>query len=387
MSYYFFMCLALFVSAFSILLFTYTQVDLSLTLSQQSFFRDVQTIFQEIGFYNRPVAALWYGLNLFGMIGVWFGIYAGVRNNVLHVKQILLLVLFQIGVLFLSYPAAFSYDIFNYIFTAKTVLLYKLNPYEVLPLWLEGIDPMLSFMRWTHLPSAYAPLWIILTIPFYALSGNILILSLFSFKLLPIIAYSICCLLCYQIALQWKSTERSGLTSLVLFAFNPVIVIESLVSAHNDIVMMLFALAALYFVQRRFMLASVVMWSVSVAIKLMTFPLGIQYFIGWGRKRSLILLVAGLVLVLLRREFLPWYIIWIIPFSVLIWQSTWLQVGIIGLSIGLLLRYLPVIYTGTYNLEVRQMQDSLTFFIPVLFLLFYGIFFFVKRRKQGIISV
>ena len=51
--------------------------------------------------------------------------------------------------------------------------LYIIKLYSVIPLDFTGFDPWIMFMRWTHLPSAYTPLWISLTIPLYLLSFGV----------------------------------------------------------------------------------------------------------------------------------------------------------------------------------------------------------------------
>jgi len=43
-----------------LLLFSYTQVDLSLTLSRVSIYQTVEKIFQHVGYYQRPLAASLY---------------------------------------------------------------------------------------------------------------------------------------------------------------------------------------------------------------------------------------------------------------------------------------------------------------------------------------
>jgi hypothetical protein len=244
---------------------------------------------------------------------------------------------------------------------------------------------MLSFMRWTHLPSAYTPLWIGLTLPFFLLSGNILILALFTLKLLPLLAYGAGCYFLYQI--QKLQHPDNRLLSLSLFAFNPLIIVESLVSAHNDTVMMAFALAAFYFSLKHSNILSFLFWSFSVATKLMTFPLGLLYLLGWSKRAAVVLLAIGLGIVLSRREFLPWYAVWVIPFSALIVEVRWLQYSIAGLSLGLLLRYLPVLYTGTYTSQGRLFQDTVTIFFPISFLVIFSLYNFVKRQKKSIISI
>ena len=149
-------------------LYSYTQVDLSLTLSSSGLLQTIQKAFQYIGFYARPLSTTLYSL----IVVFWFGLYAWslglAAKGKLTIPDVWKIVGLVTLLLVFSYPA-FSYDLFNYVFTAKTVLVYHKNPYEIIPLQFAGIDPLVSIMRWTHLPSAYTPLWITLTLPAYLL--------------------------------------------------------------------------------------------------------------------------------------------------------------------------------------------------------------------------
>src|SRR3989344_4794700 len=104
--------------AVALFLFSFTQVDLSLTLSSSSIAQTVQKSFQFVGYYQRPWATVWY----IGILAGYFALYAGVLHAAAR-KQISAnslwgAVAITTLVLVFSYPA-FSYDMFNYMFTAK----------------------------------------------------------------------------------------------------------------------------------------------------------------------------------------------------------------------------------------------------------------------------
>ncbi len=343
----------------SLLFFSYTQVDLNLTLSQQSIAKDIQSVFQHVGFYQRPIATVWFLGNVLGLCIQFFLLLYAVYNNKINRKQLYIIIGITTFVVFFSFPAAFSYDIFNYIFTAKTVVLYKTNPYAMTPLHFQGIDSMLSFMRWTHLPSAYPPLWIILTIPLYLFSFNSLLLSLFTIKMIAVSSYIVSIHVINSILMI--KDKKHALLGTVLFALNPLIIIECVVSGHNDIVMMMFALLSYHFYLLHKKYTALFFLALSVAIKLMTFPLIFLLFIGWKRWLAVGALLTGLGAVLLRREFLPWYFVWIIPFSSLIPNARVLQIIIFFVSVGLVLSYSPLLYIGTYTARGLSIQQSLIY--------------------------
>lgn len=353
----------LFLASVGLLLFSFTQIDLSLTLSDKSLIQSVQRNFQYVGFYQRPLATALYCFLLTLLTAIYLGIMRLSQTKILKEKHVWIGISVLVGILFFSFPAAFSYDIFNYIFTAKTILIYGKNPYIIKPMDLQGIDSMLSFMRWTHLPSAYTPLWIGLTLFPFLLSFGTLLLATWMMKLVPIASY-VMCVWCIGRILK-KTHPKHTLLGMTAFAFNPLIIIEVLVSAHNDIVMMAFALGAYLLSLQKKRLASFFVFSLSVAAKFITIFLVPLFVFKWSAKKALVLQLIALVVVLLRREFLPWYFIWIIPFVVLIPDMWSLFPITVGVSVGLLLRYAPVFYFGHYNDPVPYIQN-LSLFIPIM---------------------
>lgn len=316
-------------------LFSYTQVDLNLTLSQVSVWQGIQKAFQHIGFYQRPLAAAIYVGILVLLFTVYYVLLARVRKGLVNIHSVWKLILIVTGILVLSYPAAFSYDFFNYLFTAKTVLVYHQNPYTVLPLQFAPIDPWTNFMRWTHLSSAYTPLWIGMSLIPYVFGLGYFLTVLFAMKFFIAGFYLLACWA------LWKATK--SMLALAVFALNPLILVESLVSGHNDIVMVAFVLLAILFNKNWLLL------SLSVATKLMTVVLVPVFYLKKNALWMLGAMMAGLVIVLLKREFLPWYWVWIVPFVALNFNKPKIVRASSIISFGLLVSYSPFLYFGDYS--------------------------------------
>ncbi len=370
---------------FALFLYSYTQVDLNLTISRIGFFQNIQKAFQYIGFFQRPLSTVLYLTILAALFVFYFFILRSISHGMMTRKYVWGLVLGGAVILTFSYPA-FSYDIFNYMFTAKTILLYHKNPYEVIPLAFIAFDPWIYFMRWVHLPSAYTPIWILLTLPFYLFGFGLFLTTLFSFKLIAAISYLITV---WAIRKILDVVDRPhALLGMAIFAFNPLVIIESLVSAHNDIVMMAVAsLGLLLFVQKR-NVASFFLLSLSAAFKFMTvFTLPVMLAtsvwkgIDW-RKWSLIAMLAGFFLVVSQREVLPWYWLWIIPFVALLSRQTWLTILSTGVSLGLLLRYAPYLYFGDWNDPVPMIKTWVTVVPIVIAFCVFLILQVLPSRKQ-----
>lgn len=342
-----------FVSVVGLLLFlySYTQVDLALTLTQASIWQSIQKGFQYVGYFNRPLSTFFY-LVLIGLLFVKYSLFIYLTSrNLISEKHVRLLILIFTVLVVLSYPA-FSKDLFNYMFTAKTVLVYNKNPYTVVPLQFTGVDPWLSFLHWTHLPSAYTPLWILTTLPAFILGYGVFLLTMWNFKLLAAFFY---------VGTAWcigeivkKRMPGKELLSVVLFAFNPLVIIEVLVNGHNDISMMFFAMLSILVFEKGKHWISLLMLGLSAGFKTITAVLFPTAITGWNRMLALGSMVVTLMLVITQREILPWYFLWIIPFVALLPERKEIVVFASCACLGQLLRYAPYLYFGNWNTPVQM---------------------------------
>jgi hypothetical protein len=351
-------------------LYSYTQVDLSLTLSRLSIYQTIEKTFQYIGYYNRPLATTLY-LIIVAIFFVLYGVFLNaVRRQTISVKSFWWTVGIMTAILIFSYPA-FSYDMFNYMFTAKTVVLYQKNPYTVIPLQFTGVEPWLSFMHWTHLPSAYTPFWILLTIPAYILGFGYFLAIMWNIKLLVAAAYIITIIFIGKILSKLEPGKQ--FMGMVIFALNPLVIFETLVSGHNDMVMMALVMISYYLYLTKKRWASFFVLALSVAAKLMTIFMLPVFFIGWQRKIALWAMIIGFLLVATQREVLGWYVVWLVPFYALLPSLEWaLTIGT-GLSLGLLLTYAPFLYMGNYNPPVQTLKFWVAIVPVILSLCWVGV--------------
>jgi hypothetical protein len=357
-----FFCICYAIASLALFLFSYTQVDLSLTLSSVNIFQTIQKTFQYVGFYQRPIATAWYC----SILVVYFILYAillwAIKKKKISVYHVWILVIETLVILVLSYPA-FSYDLFNHMFYAKEILLYHKNPYILTPLQFTGVEPWLSFMHWTHVPSVYSPLWTIITLPAYIFGFGYFLLILWNFKILMALFYLITT---YYIArtLHVTDADNEGI-GIAFFALNPLVLIESLVSAHNDIAMMAFAVMSVYFFVVKKHVLSYLFLALSAGVKFITVFLYPSIVTGYKRWVSVTLITLGFFIVLTRREVMPWYLLWIIPYAALIPGDFVLTIASIGASLGLLLRYAPYLYFGDWNNPVPRIEFWVTL-IPLI---------------------
>ena len=367
--------------------YSFTQVDLSLTLSQVSIWQTVQKSFQEIGYFNRPLSTALFVLVLAALFAYYIYFLILAYRKKLKIKDIGIIICFTAVILAFSYNA-FSYDLFNYIFDGKIITYYHQNPYFHKALDYPN-DPMLSFMHWTHRLYPYGPFWLVLTTPLSLIGMNIFLLTFFLFKFLAAGFYLGSVYLIYKI--NKKINSGWEIFNTILFALNPLVIIESLVSAHNDIAMVFFALLGVYLYVEKNKLLGIFSIFLSAMIKIPTAVLLLPLLINalpfkkyhlnnekltWS---FVILSIVGVLYSMTKLEIQPWYFLWVIPFIALLKPNRIVLAASIGFSLGLVLRYVPYLYYGSWDgfaLPLRNALTLLCLFVP-------SIITFVWSRKKG----
>lgn len=344
----------------SITLFSYTFIDANLP--------HFNRFYSGLATSQRFITTIVFLFFVVLLALLYFLVLRWLKKKILSSHFFLKLLLFTVALLFFSYPAMLSHDIFNYITTAKVAFFYGENPYLVMPIEFIG-DPNLLFTRAANKIALYGPSWILLSaIPHFLGMGNI-VTTIFFFKLFIVMFYV------GTVWLIWKLSK--SLSSTILFALNPLVLVEVLISAHNDIVMMFFALLAFYFLKQHKIVFSIVTLIASILIKYATIALvplflfavftrtrgkkvsleSLFYISGWA-------MMAVFLLSPLREEIYPWYVIWILGFAVLVPERKFLLVLSLAFSLTTLLRYVPVFLTGSY-FGLTPLTKELVTFVPI----------------------
>jgi len=301
------------------------------------------------------------------------------------------IILITTAILTFSYNA-FSYDLFNYIFDAKIFTHYNLNPYLFKPLDFPK-DPMLSFMHWTHRTYPYGPVWLGLTIPFSFIGFNYFLPTFFLFKIL--VSASFVGTVFYMEKILNLINPKNTLFNIAFFALNPLILIEVLVSSHNDMPMMFLAILAIYLaIKNKWFLGFIIM-VLSALTKQVTALLIIPFVFFWGFtyfkkqfsiinfiKSCLLFSIIGFIYVLTKIEIQPWYFLWIFVFIPLLNFNKTVIFFVNGIIIGLLLRYLPFIYYGNWDGIVINLKLYVTLAAPILSLFVLTATNFLGKTKK-----
>ena len=375
-----------------LLLYSYTQVDLGLTLTRWSpVWQGIQRFFQHIGYFNRPLSTMYY-LGIVAAMSVFyvFFLILALKRKIAG-KNIWIIVCLVTVLLACAYNA-FSYDLFNYIFDAKIITHYHESPYYHRALDYQG-DPMLGFMHWTHRLYPYGPVWLALTVPLSFIGAQFFLLTFFLFK--AAIAASYLGTVYFLGKIAEKITPEKKDFVILFFALNPLVIIEGVVSAHNDIVMMFFALWAVFVLLEKKYLPAFLLLALSIGIKFATVFLlpvfiYVMYFqikkqhINWEKVfiASLLLMLIPVLFSSQRTEMQPWYLLWVLPFASLV--SNLFVFPAIIFSLALILHYVPFLYAGNWDPPIPAIKFWITTAAAVLSGFFIAFnFFFNKKIKEN----
>ncbi len=162
-----------------------------------------------------------------------------------------------IGIVYMLIPVVTSPDLYSYIAYARMGVLYNFNPLTTLPTAIRA-DPVYSYVMWVDQPSAYGPTWAIITSLFQWLFvhlGNSYIMPMvLSLRLLGLGSHLISTRLVWSITGQLQQLRgysqafpsRKRLRATLAFAWNPLLLFEACVNAHNDAVMLVFLLLVVW---------------------------------------------------------------------------------------------------------------------------------------------
>lgn len=349
----------------SLILFSYLFIDPNLIY--------IENLYTGFAFQNRTLVSIIYlvFIILFFILYILF-----IKKK--YFKKINLKILIGLSsILIISYPAMISFDIFNYFATSKVLFYYHENPYLIMPVDFIN-EHILVFTRAANKLALYGIFWTFISGIPYSLSFGNYIASIFMLKVFISLFYF------GLIFLIWKLTKNK--LSVMLFAANPLVIIETFISGHNDIVMMFFALLAVYLLKNKRIFFAVFCLFLSILIKYATLFLVpiflfaiIQYIknkkINWNKFYlfSFFSLFVIFILSFLREEIYPWYAIWPLTFLVLVPQKNKLINVYLGLSFGLMLSYLAYMYFGTYFGPTPAIKIVLIFIPPIVLFIYQTI--------------
>ena len=337
--------------ALAIFVYSYGFVDFNLTLSSHPVVMQFVTWCQSLAMFNRPLSLTVF-LVITTLLFTLYFLTLRVAKAYMFTSFPYKLVIILALIFALSYPFL-SHDVFKYLFSGRMVVDYGLNPHLFSPDQVVG-DDWLRFLRWVHTPSPYGPFMTVLASAYYLLGAGKFVPTLYLFKLDQIGWYILAIFLIGKLSGKITKSKNKAVISQLIFALNPLILVEWLVNAHNDAPMITLLLLSLYLLTQKKRLLSLTSLIFSVAIKYITIiflPLILlKKRLKLTTMTYYLLSVLTLAPLLYKYSFQyqPWYVTWLIPLVAILPLSP-LTYIVTAYSLGSLLRYIPFIRTGLWG--------------------------------------
>ncbi len=160
-----------------------------------------------------------------------------------------------LGIISVLFPVVTSPDIYSYISYARIGVLYHHNPLTTLPTAIST-DPVYMNVYWNDQPSAYGPTWaaIASVLQWFTLifGSQSLLPMVLALRLFGLATHLCSTALIWSIAgrlqhLQGRVSPQKRIVATLAFAWNPLLLLEACVNAHNDAAMLLLVLLAIWF--------------------------------------------------------------------------------------------------------------------------------------------
>ncbi len=374
--------------------FSYSQVDLNLTISKNPLVLNFVSFMQQIGYYNRPLSSIIYILFIITAFSFFAYNLLLFHKSKIGLRYLKFSLALNTLVLIFAYPFL-SADIFNYLFDAKIILKYHASPYTHKPLDFPA-DEWLRFMRWTHRFSPYGPIWLLGSLVPYLLGFGKFILTLFTFKIFIAFFHILNSFLIYKILLTLDN--KKALFGTAFYALNPLLLIEGVANGHNDVVQASFFLLPILLIiysKRLPAFLTLLLGAMIKYLSVMLLPLFIADVI--FRKKLRILILATLIIILVftviyssfgikvpfvnsgstQVQFQPWYLFWSLPLIAIL-NYIPLTLLTLALAFGASLRYLPYLYYGDWSHAGTILFMEIITLTPLICL---ALFLLLKKLK------
>ncbi|HEY8476005.1 MAG TPA: hypothetical protein VIN09_03950 [Chloroflexota bacterium] len=193
------------------------------------------------GVMAATLAALWL---LYGR-AVRRGLDLGAGDN--RALSALVVGAIVFAVPWLLHPRLLSQDVFSYTVYGRMVAHHGANPYADLPSDLP-FDPFFDLLYWRDQPSNYGPLWTHLSSVVAAACGDVPGHCVLAFRGLALLGHLAAGVLVWAALGRLRPEDRVG--GAALYLWNPLLVVETANSGHNDVAMALFLALGLWLLAR-----------------------------------------------------------------------------------------------------------------------------------------
>ena len=141
-----------------------------------------------------------------------------------------------VSIIYVLTPSSLSHDYAVYAGYGRIIVTYHANPYYT-PLSAFPHDPFYQLDDWRDAVAAYGPVWLLICAISTLVAGSGILQYLFFYRILGLLAHLLNIWLVTTILQKTKRSSRTVVLGTLLYAWNPLVLLESGLGGHNDIVM------------------------------------------------------------------------------------------------------------------------------------------------------
>lgn len=149
------------------------------------------------------------------------------------------------GIVFVLAPTMLSNDIFSYANYGRLMVTYHANPYFIPPNAYPH-DPIYRYNNWPQTIAVYGPISLVFSALLELIAGIDPVGYVLTFRLFAFAAHLVNIFLVMAILRTMGRSPRIVKVGTLLYAWNPLVLLESCLSGHNDILMVTFLLLGVY---------------------------------------------------------------------------------------------------------------------------------------------
>ena len=166
-----------------------------------------------------------------------------------RIRSLTWIVVALVGIMLIFTPALLSHDLFVYADYGHTLITHHTNLYFIPPASVSH-DPITLLDDWRASIAAYGPLWLVFSALVAVVGGDHPLRYIVEFRALALMAHLVNAWLILRILRASGRSPRTATLGMMLYALNPLALIESALGAHNDVVMVMFMLLGILLAQR-----------------------------------------------------------------------------------------------------------------------------------------
>jgi hypothetical protein len=168
------------------------------------------------------------------------------QDNYRYILRLIWIGTIVAGLVFLLTPGMLSHDAFVYAGYGRVLTIHGANPYFV-PLTNFPHDPLIPLDDWSGSSAAYGPLWLLICALCSLFGGSDPLRYVLIYRALGLAAHLLNVLLVTAILRKRECSPRTVALGTLLYAWNPLVLLESSQGGHNDTFMVTLILLGMLF--------------------------------------------------------------------------------------------------------------------------------------------